>query len=407
VVPAPGARLEEAGLREWLAARLPDYLVPPVLMVLSGLPLTVNGKVDKAALPAPRATAAGGGRAPRTPAEELLCALFADVLGVPAVSVDDSFFDLGGHSLLATRLISRVRAALGADLSIATLFKTPTVAGLAGALGVDQADDALAPILPLRAHGDHRGLFCIHPGSGLSWCYAGLLRYLSPGVPIYGLQARALTASGPLPGSIAELAEDYAEQIRSIQPDGPYHLLGWSFGGTVAHAVATRLQELGADVGLLALLDCSPRGRSDASLDAELADPARVLMAIFDGIEFDDEDGVPASAAQILELLREQGSAFSSLNEDAIGKMIEIFRASAYLLRTHNPGRFRGDVVHFTATLGRPADLADARTAWQPFVLGAVEEHLIDCAHSGMTQVRPLSSIAKVVADKIASVRDC
>ncbi len=402
-VPAAGASLDEAVLRDWLAARLPGYLVPSSVIVLEQLPLTVNGKVDKAALPAPVVTA-GRGRGPRGPVEELLCGLFADVLGVSGVSAQDSFFELGGHSLLATRLISRVRAALGAELSIATLFRTPTVAGLAGALGVDQRDDPLAPVLPLRAGGSgSTALYCLHPGSGLSWCYAGLLREVPAGVPVYGLQARALTGPVPLPGSIAELAADYAEQIRSNQPDGPYHLLGWSFGGTVAHAVATRLQELGAEVGLLALLDCSPRGRSDASLDAELADPVRVLMAIFDGVEFDEALSDPN---KILELLREQGSAFSSLNEDTIGKMVEAFRNNAYLLRAHNPGRFRGDAVHFTATIGRPADLADARAAWQPFVVGAVEEHLIDCTHGGMTQVRPLSAIAKVVAAKIAPVRD-
>ncbi len=401
VVPVPGAAVDGRAVRGFAAGVLPEFMVPSMVMVVPELPLTVNGKVDRAALPVPE-RAAGRGRGPRTPVEEVLCGLFADLLNVPAVSLDDSFFDLGGHSLLATRLISRVRAVLGAEVSIASLFKAPTVAGLAGTLGVDESDDALVPMLSLRAHGRSPALYCIHPGGGLSWCYSGLIRYLDPSTPIYGLQARALTDAGPLPGSIAEMAADYAEQIRSLQPDGPYHLLGWSFGGTVAHAVATRLAELGADVGLLALLDCSPLARGDASLDAELANPGRMLMAIFDGIEFDDEDGVATDIAQILGLLRKQGSAFSSLREETIMKMIDIFRNNVSLLRTHTPGRFDGNVVHFTATLGRPAALADAQTAWQPFVLGTVEDHLIDCAHGGMMQVEPLSRIAQVVADQIA-----
>ncbi|HEY2579056.1 MAG TPA: thioesterase domain-containing protein, partial [Streptosporangiaceae bacterium] len=404
VVPAREAAVDGGVVRRFAAGVLPEFMVPSAIVVMAELPLTVNGKVDKAALPAPVWSGDGRGRGPRSPVEEVLCGLFAEVLGVARVRVEDNFFDMGGHSLLATRLISRMRAVLGVEVGIRSLFETPTVAGLAGTLGADDPDRALAPMLPLRAHSSSPALYCIHPGGGLSWCYAGLIRQLPQGTSIYGLQARALTEAGPLPGSIAELAADYAEQIRNIQPDGPYHLLGWSFGGTVAHAVATRLQELGADVGLLALLDCSPRGRSDAGLAAELADPGRMLMAIFDGIEFDDDDGVPTDVAQILGLLRKQGSAFSSLREETILSMIDTFRNNIDLLQSHTPDRFRGDVVHFTATAGRPADLADARTAWQPYVHGTVEDHLIDCTHGGMTQLQPLSRIGEVVAGKIINL---
>ncbi len=131
VVPADGEVVDGARSRQWLGGVLPGHLVPSVVVVMPELPLTVNGKVDRAALPAPELPA-GRGRGPRTPVEEVLCGLFAEVLGVPAVSAQESFFDLGGHSLLATRLISRVRAALGAEVGIRALFAAPTPAGLAG-----------------------------------------------------------------------------------------------------------------------------------------------------------------------------------------------------------------------------------------------------------------------------------
>ena len=176
---------------------LPDYMVPSAFVVLDRLPLTPNGKLDRRALPAPDLTPAMVRRAPRTPHEEILCGLFAEVLGVERLGIDDNFFDLGGHSLLAIRLIGRIRAVLQVELAIRSLFEAPTVEALASHLAAGApARSDLEVLLPIRPTGSSPALFCMHPSGGFSWPYSRLIRHIPSDHPIYGLQARNLTATG-------------------------------------------------------------------------------------------------------------------------------------------------------------------------------------------------------------------
>nr|PPQ60235.1 hypothetical protein C5F59_28825 [Streptomyces sp. QL37] len=364
-------------LREHLTGRLPDYMVPAAFVVMSRLPLTPNGKLDRAALPEPDITR-GVGRAPRTPQEEVLCSLFAEVLGVDGLGIDDSFFDLGGHSLLVTRLTRRILALLGVELPIRAVFETPTVAGLArqlaGGTGSGHSADPFAVVLPLKAGGDEKPLWWIHPGGGLCWSYMGYAPHLTGDRSSYGVQARGLDGTGELPRSIDEMVSDYLEEMLTVQPEGPYHVIGWSFGGTLAHAVAAELQRRGHEVALLALLDAAPSVFFAESKDAPKEEVRQMFQAYVAMAEY----------------------------ESLVDRMTEIQIEHLALMREYTSPVYEGDVLFFSPTLDSVMPFVET---WTPYVTGRIRDHEILCNHHTMHLPEPAAAISAVINGELGGSR--
>ncbi|MCS7477864.1 non-ribosomal peptide synthetase [Umezawaea endophytica] len=279
-------------------------------------------------------------------------------------------FGTPGHRMLRTGLLARKTSA-----------KELVVVGERRRSSASVRTGDYEVLLPLRVEGDRPPLFCVHASGGLSWNYEPLLRYLPPGQPVYGVQARGLARTEPLPGSVEEMAADYLAQIRAVQPAGPYHLLGWSLGGRIAQVIASSLEAEGEEVGLLALLDAYPvyMGRKTTGAASE-------------------EEALRKRNEQDLELAGQlvRGAGARSRLEAVMRNLWEIGPR-------HTASPFAGDILLFVATVDRPEHLPVpvATTAWADFTTGTVEPHEIPSNHYDMVQPAALAQIGAIVAEKL------
>ncbi|WAL45294.1 amino acid adenylation domain-containing protein [Rhodococcus pyridinivorans] len=409
VVFGSGVSVPVEELIEAIGASLPRYMVPEQFVVLDEFPLNASGKLDRKSLPAPEFETREF-RAPSTPLEESVADVFAEVLGVDRVGADDDFFARGGNSLLVVRLVSILERVLEVRIPVADLFRTSDVAGLAAEIerrrtisalagspeGFDSVElgnsDMFGVLLPLRKGiPDRSSLFCIHPIQGLSWSYAGLAPRVDSGVGIYGLQSPGAAEPDFRADSVQQLAKRYVEEIKQVQASGPYNLVGWSFGGMIAHEIAVQLQERGDEVDSLFLMDSFLRVNEEEvirGLGKDFGIPVSEVHL------FDDE------SEEIRKLHRrvvEFGGASLAPSLQQLRGLISAAVDVPRLINAHHPRVFSGNIMYFAAK-EQGAD-ADGALQWKPYVDGAVEVVPVAFSHGELGTPQALRVVGDIVND--------
>ncbi|MFZ2526751.1 MAG: amino acid adenylation domain-containing protein, partial [Rhodococcus sp. (in: high G+C Gram-positive bacteria)] len=389
VVATPGVVIDTDAVLGHARTRLAPHMVPATVTVLDRIPVTANGKLDRASLPHPEATRVVY-RAPRDPAEAIVADAFAGDLRLDRVGSDDNYFALGGTSLSATAVIETISDRVERRIPVQWIFTDPTPEALARRIATTPAtdvDDALAPLLPLRPNGTGTPVFCVHPAIGLAWCFTGLVPYLGDR-PVYGLQSPSLTDPHTRFGSLTDLADRYIEQIRSVHPRGPYHLVGYSVGGQIAHEMAVRL---GAEsVASLTMLDSHLLGDNDIRIEPPTLGE---LLAEFGDLPTDDT----LTAEHAADILRRTGGLFDTVTPERVEALHRVFAETVERALAHRPeSALDADILYFAAaeSAGDPT----AAAAWAPFVGGWIDEHPVSATHQQLTGPHAVDAIGPVLA---------
>ncbi|QDI72567.1 non-ribosomal peptide synthetase [Streptomyces calvus] len=403
VVPTAEEPPDAVSLRAHLGALLPSYMVPGAYVVVPALPLTGNGKLDRAALPAPTAAqrAAAAYEPPRGDSERLLAEMWSEVLGVPVerIGADDDFFDLGGHSFAALRLIGRMESTWDVTVPTATVFSAPTLRALAAWLDERPPAPAPSPLVPLRATGELPPLFLVHPVGGHVLCYASLAAALPPGRPVHALVARGMREGERPAARIEDMAADYLDAIAEAGHDGPLLLGGWSLGGVVAFEMARQAALRDGRTPPVVLIDSHAPGRYGP---AGAARNEAELIADF-AADWERSTGtrlaVPAATTaqecrtRLLDGARTAGLLDAEDGPAHLARLLDLYGANRAALERYRPdGPHHGRLLVLSAA-GTGTD-GDADRGWRHWTTGPVDVRPVPGDHYSLLREPNLTRIA-------------
>lgn len=426
VLTEENATQSEQELRDALKERLPEYMIPAFVVRLAELPLTPNGKIDRRALAARDSTSIRRTEnfvAPRTMLELKLTQIWENLLDVRPIGIRENFFDLGGHSLLSVRLLAHIEQEFGHALVLTTLFQNGTIEQLAKVLGAKETKADWSPLVPMQPRGLKRPFFCVHPIGGQVVNYYLLSRHLGLDRPFYGLQARPLHDSESKDVvTIEATAEQYIRAIKTADPEGPYLLGGYSFGGLVAFEMAHQLKTAGGQVASVVMFDTHSSVFDRKLPEDDSADllvrlawmtsrkrGLRLLLPVEELRKLAEDDQLEYFMREMdkHDLLPEQAEVIY------LRRFLRGFRARQKAARMYEPGVYDGRVTLLrceqedeltTKRLEEAGMKHDDQTlGWGDLVSGAVDIRVVPGFHEGM-MIEPY--VQGVAAQLCASIED-
>ncbi|HEU4625141.1 MAG TPA: amino acid adenylation domain-containing protein [Steroidobacteraceae bacterium] len=393
-VPVVGEALDKVAIRRRLQERLPGYMIPADIVALAALPLTANGKLDRAALPA-RTVVAQQPVEPRTMIETQLHAIWENVLGYSGFGIRDNFFDLGGHSLLALRIFAQVERVFGRKLAASVMFQAPTIEQLAARLTAEGFESQWDSLVTIQPEGTSAPLFMVPGIGGNVVIYAGLARALGRDQPFYGLQSLGLDGREAPLDKVEDIAAHYIREIRRLQPHGPYSIGGACFGGAVAYEMAQQLRAQSEEVDFLLLVETWPPPRQRPVIDTALRYSHHVRFL------------VNAARRNLAQLRLSPRMLVATLYQHAkvLGEMIaqrDVYRgdsAAMYVDRVshanirafarYQPQPYDGE-IHLVLASARPiGSTQDPRLYWADLARGGVRRYDIPARDSGLILKSP------------------
>jgi aspartate racemase len=375
-------------LREHLHRTLPDHMMPSAFVFAHTLPKTPNGKIDRRALserPFPEIRQQAPVEHANDSLEQQILDIWQDALGQKPLSVLDNFFELGGHSLLAARVMHRISRATGQIVPLAVLFEAPTVRQLAALLREKTWSQRVSCLVPIQPNGMRPPLFCVHGVGGNVLGFRELSRRMAPEYPVYGLQSRGLDGAANTISQVEEMAAHYIREMRSVQPEGPFLIGGYSFGGLVAYEMAQQLTGGGEQVALLALLDTYPGNLEPLGLSMlRLArNPARLaLVRDFSAIA--------------------KGSVRRRLKNVFLSPVLKnVLRANQQAAASYKLRPYRGKMTLFRAREFSLRSVSDPHAEWLDLTPGGLDVHEVAGGHGDLLVPPQVDELARKLKECI------
>jgi amino acid adenylation domain-containing protein len=401
LVPTGGGSLTTAELRSFLKEKLPEYMIPSVFVTLKSMPLTPNGKVDRRALPAPDQTALTRTEtmaAPKDSIEKQLVEIWETSLNVRPLGVKDNYFELGGHSLVAVKIMNRIAQEFGKTLPISTLLQAPTIEQLAAILR--EKDGALpwSCLVPIQTGGAKPPFFCLHGINGAVVRFYDLSKYLGADQPFYGLQAQGLDPNLPCHTRTEEMAAHYIELIRKVQPQGPYFLGGYSFGGVIAFEMAQQLAAQGQADTTVVLFDSNFPGPGAAKLDLSAWSALTTFFRV-----------PAAERGNYLWRILTWPKRFINrrLHVSKLPEIVQKVRTACLQAEENYQARpYGGRVILFRSTHEALGQMSDPRAEWTKYAGRGLEIHEVHGNHENILlepQVKTVAAQLKTCLDGVTA----